>query len=62
MCARNQRSQRPIRDVRAASDLAERGVLGEPVLLLNKFSAIANGTLLPDETTLYETAEALDLA
>ena len=62
MCARNQRSQRQIRDVRAASDLAERGVVGEPVLLLNKFSAIANGALLPDETTLDETAEALELA
>ena len=38
------------------------GVVGEPVLLLNKFSAIANGALLPDETTLDETAEALELA
>jgi adenylate cyclase len=36
--------------------------IGYPVLLLNKFSAIANGALLPDETTLDDTAEALELA
>ena len=35
---------------------------GYPVLLLNKYSAIANGALLPDETTLDETAEALEIA
>ena len=36
--------------------------IGYPVLLLNKYSCIATGALLPDETTLRETAEALELA
>ena len=36
--------------------------VGYPVLLLNKYGVIANGALLPDETTLDETAGAFELA